>query len=308
MSALEDRLSDYLTLRRSLGFKLERPGQLLAQFVAWMEEADESTITVDLAVAWAMQPVGADPIWWGARLHAVRIFAGYLQSIDPGTEIPPADLLPARSRRAEPFDYTDADIAGLLAAARSIHSPLRAATYETLIGLLAATGMRVGEALRLDRCDIDLTVGLLQVLGSKFGKSREVPLHPSVTTALANYTRVRARWCPRPVDPSFFVSTTGTRVIYQNVHTTFRHLVRMAGIEARSRRCRPRIHDLRHRFAVSTLLAWHSNGIEIGPMLPVLSTYLGHACPSSTYWYLHATPELFGLVAERLESAMEGQS
>jgi integrase len=305
MSALANRLSAYLTLRRSLGFKLERQGQLLASFVAWMDEADESTVTVELALAWATQPVGADPSWWGARLGAVRIFAAHLQSSDPATEVPPADLLSAGSRRAEPFGYTDADIARILAAARSIRSPLRAATYETLIGLLAATGMRVGEALRLDRCDVDLSDGAVRVLSSKFEKSRQIPLHPTVTAALSDYTRLRSRLSPCPVAPSFFVSTTGTRLIYSNVQFTFQGLVRVAGIEARSQRCRPRIHDLRHRFAVHTLLGWHRAGIEVEPMLPVLSTYMGHVDPSSTYWYLQATPELLAGVVDRLETSGE---
>jgi integrase/recombinase XerD len=305
MSALADRLSAYLTLRRSLGFKLERQGQVLASFVAWMDEAGESTITVDLALAWATQPVGADPSWWGARLGTVRIFAAHVQSSDPATEVPPADLLSAASRRAEPFGYTDADIAGLLAAARSIRSPLRAATYETLIGLLTATGMRVGEALRLDRCDVDLSDGAVRVLSSKFGKSRQIPLHPTVTAALSDYTRVRSRLGPCPVGPSFFVSMTGTRLIYNNVQFTFQGLARVAGIEARSPRCRPRIHDLRHRFAVRTLLGWHRAGIEVEPMLPVLSTYMGHVAPSSTYWYLQATPELLAGVVDRLETSGE---
>jgi integrase/recombinase XerD len=308
MSALADRLSAYLTLRRSLGFKLERQGRLQADFVAWMDEAGESTITVELALAWATQPVGADPSWWGVRLAAVRTFAAHLQGVDPATEVPPADLLSGGRRRAEPFDYSDADIAGLLAAARSIRSPLRAATYETLIGLLAATGMRVGEALRLDRCDVDLSDGLVRVLSSKFGKSRQIPLHPTVTSALSDYTRVRSKLCPRPVAPNFFVSTAGTRLIYNNVHFTFQGLARMAGIEAHSKRCRPRIHDLRHRFAVHTLLGWHRAGIDVEPMLPVLSTYMGHVDPSSTYWYLQATPELLTGVADRLETSWEVQS
>jgi integrase len=303
MSDLGRAVAEYLATRRALGFKLERDGQLLPDFVASLDQAGLTTVTIDAALAWATRPAGADPSWWGARLAIVRGFARWLAAFDPATQVPPADLLPMRSRRAEPYPYTDDDIAALMRAARAIPAPLKAATYETLIGLLAVTGMRVGEAIRLDRGDLDCDDGVLTVRDTKFGKSREIPLHPSTAEALAAYSRLRDRLCPRPTTPSLFISTAGTRLIYKNVHRKWLDLVSRAGLEPRSRRCRPRPHDLRHRFAVTTLLGWYRAGANVEARLPQLSTYLGHVAPSDTYWYLHAAPELMARAAQQLEAA-----
>ena len=187
MTALADALTDYLTMRRALGFKLDRTGQLLADFVAHAERVGADCVTVELAVRWATQPAGAEPYWHAARLSAVRGFTRYLVTLDPATQIPPADVLPGRSRRAVPYLYTDADIAAVMAAADDLRPRLRAATYATLIGLLAATGMRVGEVIALDRGDVDLGCGLIVVRDSKFGKSRQLPLHPTTIEALRRY-------------------------------------------------------------------------------------------------------------------------
>jgi integrase len=298
---MADQLRDYLVMRRSLGFKLERQGPLLADFVAYLDRAGATRITTELVVAWATQPVAADRSWWAARLSAVRVFARHLASIDPDTEVPSADLMPAKSPRAVPFIYCADDVAALMAAAGRIPTPLVAATYRTLIGLLAVTGMRVGEAIRLNRDDLDRDEALLVVRDSKFGKSREVTLHPSTLAALNQYAALRQRLCPRPSAPALFVSTTGTRLIYKNVHYRFHELAQAAGLRPRSARCRPRPHDLRHTFAVNTLLGWYRAGIDVQARLPLLSTYLGHIDPGSTYWYLSATPELLALVAQRLE-------
>jgi Site-specific recombinase XerD len=305
MSELAHAVQDYLDTRRALGFKLIREERLLGQFAAFMDQAKLSTITTDAALAWATQPVGADPCWWGSRLGVVRTFASWLRAFDPGTQVPPADLLPYRSHRAEPYPYTDADIAALVAAT-TISPPLRAATYQTLIGLLAVTGMRVGEAINLDRTDLDTAGGVLTIRHTKFDKSRELPLHPSTMEALAAYTRVRDRTCPHPRTPALLVSTVGTRLIYKNVHQTWLDLVRQAGLRPRSPRCRPRIHDLRHRFAITTFLGWYQGGADVPARLPQLSTYLGHVDPGSTYWYLHAAPELLALAAQRLEAQKGG--
>lgn len=305
MSELARSLKDYLAMRRALGFKLERTGDLLAQFVEYLDRIGAHRITTELAVAWATQPEKADPSWWGSRLRAVRPFARYLSTLDPSTEVPPADVLPFSYRRATPYLYSEADIASLMRAARAITSPLRASTYQTLVGLLVVTGLRVGEAIRLDRQDVDWANGLLTVRNSKFGKSREVALHASTVAALGDYASLRDRLCPRPSSGSFFVSTKGTRLIYENVHFTFHKLVSQAGLKRRSDRCRPRPHDLRHTFAVRTLLAWYREGADVQAVLPRLSTYLGHINPSTTYWYLSATPELLTLAGSRLEQAME---
>lgn len=303
MSGLSDGLADYLQLRRGLGFALGRPASLLASFVAFAEAEGAGYVTTQLAVEWAVQPAGADRSWHAARLSAVRMFAGYLQALDPRTEVPPAGVLPGRSRRAEPYLYSPAQIAALMGAAAAIRSPLKAATYQTLIGLLAVTGMRVGEAIGLDRCDVDLDAGVITVRQGKFGKFRQLPLHPSAVTALAGYARLRDRHCPRPASPAFFVSLTGTRLIYKNVHYRYHQLTRAAGLEPRSARCRPRIHDLRHSFAVATLICWYRDGGDATARLPVLSAYLGHIDPGDTYWYLEAAPELLTLAAARLQAA-----
>jgi integrase/recombinase XerD len=256
MSALRGHLEDYLALRRGLGFSLGRPAQILAGFVGYLEQAGAVTVTTGHALAWATEPAGADPTWWRARLAAIRPFARYLAPRIPGTEVPPRGLLPGpSSRRAVPYLYCEEEVAALMTAAGAIRTPLRAATYQVLIGLLAATGMRVGEAIGLDRDDLDAGQGLLTIRSGKFGKSRQLPLHPSTLQALAGYARLRDSAHRRPAEPAFFLSATGTRLIYKNVHFTFRKLVKAAGLRPRSAACRPRIHDLRHTFAVTTQMS-----------------------------------------------------
>lgn len=304
MSALATALAEYLTIRRRLGFKLARHGQLLDDFVAYLDEQGAATVTTELAMAWARRPAGTDPSWWGARLSVVRVFARYLRTINPATEVPPADVLPARSQRATPYLYSSSDVDALMTAARRLPSEHRALTFTTLIGLLAVTGMRVGEAIRLDLDDIDWSEGTLTIRASKFGKSREVVLHPTTVEAVRAHAERRQQLRPRPRTSSFFVSLAGTRLIYQNVHFTFHELVEEAGIRPRSARCRPRPHDLRHTFAVNTLLAWYRDGLDVRGRMHLLSTYLGHLDPADTYWYLSATPELLGLAGERLERSL----
>ena len=305
MSGLRDALGDYLSLRRSLGFKLERPGQLLEDFTGYLDAAGAPTVTTELALAWATAPADADPAWWRARLAATRPFARYLAAFIPGTEVPPAGLLPGpASRRAVPYLYSPAAIGALITAAAAIRAPLRAATYQALIGLLAVTGMRAGETIRLDRPDVDLRAGLLTIGESKFGKSRQLPLHATTVAALAGYATLRDQRHPRPATAAFFLSLTGTRLIYKNVHFTYHRLTQAAGLSPRSPQCRPRIHDLRHSFAVTTLLRWYQDGDDVAARLPLLSAWLGHADPASTYWYLTGTPELLALAATRLETSI----
>ena len=223
--------------------------------------------------------------------------------------MPAAELLPWRPRRATPYLYSDAEIAALIDAADTLRFPLRVATYKTLIGLLAVTGMRVGEAIRLDRDDLDLAHELLVVRDGKFGKSRELPLQPSTIRALRDYLRLRDRLHPAPSAPALLISPAGTRLLYCNVHATFRHLLCRAGLQPRSASCRPRIHDLRHTFAgpnpCSTPTAPKA---DVQARLPLLSTYLGHVDPGATYWYLSAAPELLALAGERLERHLEARS
>ncbi len=306
MSALGQAVDDYLLVRRVLGSKLESEARLLADFVAFVEAAGTTTVTTELAVAWAKLPgEDAHPSYLGRRLCAVRGFARHLQAFDPATEVPPAQLLPVRPCRAVPYLYSEADIAALIGAARSLTPALRSATYQTLIGLLSVTGMRIGEAIRLDRDDLDWDEGLVTVWHSKFDKSRELPLNPSTLKALRAYASLRDRLCPAPKAPSFFASSAGTRLVYVTVQGTFARLARHAGLAARSERCRPRLHDLRHTFACRILLGWYRDGVDVDAHLPRLSTFMGHADPSGTYWYLSAVPELLSLAAERRDHIRE---
>ena len=306
MSRLRTAAEDYLQMRRALGYKLESQGQLLFAFVGYLEQAQAATVTIELAVTWATEPAGADPVWWAKRLSVARQFIRYLQTIDPACEVPPARLLPYRARRATPYPYTPEQIAALMRAADGLPLPLQAITYRTLIGLLAVSGLRVGEAIGLDRGDIDDHEALVRVINSKFGKSREVPLDSSAMRALAGYRQRRDQLCPRPACEAFFVSTAGTRLHAANVRRVFNRLVGVVGLTPRSARCRPTLHSLRHRFAVSTLLDWHRAGVDAHARLPWLATYMGHTEPANTFWYMTATPELLALVAERLEPALEG--
>ena len=302
MTARREALADYLDLRHSLGFSLKRDAKLLAQFLTYLDEQRSDTVTTAAAVAWASLPAPASPGWLGMRLSVVRSFAAYLHTLDPATEVPPPGLLPGRGRRAVPYLYSDSDITALLAQAERLRTPLRTATMQTLIGLLAVTGMRMGEVLALDDSDFDVTDGLILVRHAKLGKSRQLPLHPSAVTALVAYRRLRDHEFPFPVTEALLVSTAGTRLLNYNVGQTFAKLTRQAGLTARSPSCRPRPHDLRHTFAVRTLLEWYRDGGDVAARLPLLSTYLGHVAPTNTYWYLQAAPELMAEAARRLET------
>lgn len=308
MSPLRQALEQYLSVRQALGFKLVSYRNQLPTFVAHLEQAGATTITSALAVEWATKPKDVHPYTWTVRLSMVSNFARYLKELDPACEVPPADLLAHRRRgRPAPYLYSDNEIAALVEAASTLSPPMRAATYRTLFGLLAVTGMRVGEAIHLDRDDVDLEHGLLVVWHSKFRKSREVPLHPSTVEALRSYAQRRDEVRRRPKQPSFFVSTVGTRLCESAVRSAFGCLVRSVGLEPKSGSGRPRIHCLRHSFAVATLVDWYRDGGDVTARIPQLSTFLGHVDPASTYWYLQATPELLSLAADRLEHFLEKQ-
>jgi integrase len=204
--------------------------------------------------------------------------------------------------------YSDDDIAALIAATSSLHTPLRRATFATLIRLLVVTGIRVGEAIALDRGDVDLAAGRLVVRHGKFGKTRELALHPTTVEALRRYQRLRDRTAPVTGTSALLVSTAGTRLLYCNVHHAFHRLVAQAGLAPRSGSCRPRIHDLRHSFAVAAMLDAYAAGQDGQTRLTLLSTWLGHVHPGSTYWYLSASPELMALAGQRLEAHLGAQA
>jgi len=302
MSQLSCHVSDYLAMRRALGFKLAKEGRLLRDFAAFAEAAGTSTVTTGLAVAWAILPRNASPVWAAQRLSMVRGFTRYLQAVDPAAQIPPTGLLPARTRRVTPYIYSDAEVAALMTAARMLRNPLKAATFETRIGLLAVTGLRGSEAMALDRGDLDATAGLLTVRATKFRKSRQLPLQVTTLRALGDYQALRDQLCPAPATSSLLISTTGARLCQATVQPAFRHLLRQAVIGRGSSRPRATIHSLRHTFAVKTLLGWYRDGQDVQARMPALSTYLGHVAPAATYWYLTGTPELLALAAGRLEA------
>jgi integrase/recombinase XerD len=304
---LEQAVTDYLAVRRALGYKLVEQGRALRAFVSYLDTVGAPTVTTQLAVAWATQPTGCSPVRWAQRLAVVRGFARHLQAIDPQTEIPPLGVLPHRCRRVAPYLYSDTDIKALLAAARALRSPQRAVTYETVIGLLAVTGMRSGEALRLQRDHIDWEEGVIIVWNSKFQKSRAIPLHSTSLRALRRYTRIRDKFCPHPTSAAFFVSATGSPLDQGHFHKVFSSLVCQAGLDRAGQR-RPRPHDLRHRFAVATLIGWYRAGVNVEARMPLLSTWLGHGNPENTFWYLSAVPELLRLASQRLERAEKARS
>ena len=302
---LREALADYLRVRRRLGFAMLQDGRLLEGFVEFLEQAGAERITTELALRWARMPVHAHPHRWRQRLSVVRGFARYLATLDPASEVPSKDLLPGTRQRLAPHIYTEQEITELMAAAGRLRPPLRAARHQTLIGLLTVTGMRPGEALALDRQDINLRHGVVHVRAGKQKKQREVPLHPSTITALRNYARLRDARFPEPSTPAFFIGARGRRMPRQELNRTFTQLVREVGLEGRGARAKPRPHDLRHALAVHTLLDWHEAGEDIDRRMPLLSAFLGHVDPASSYWYLEAVPELLELISRRLEQLPE---
>jgi integrase len=299
MTDMRAHLDDYLRLRRDLGFKLYFPGRVLPSLISYLEQAGATTITTELAIAWAGQPAGVLPINWAHRLGAARGFARYLKAIDPATQIPPAGIWPTATPRPQPWIWAEDDIIRLLQAAGSMRHPLRAAAHQALLGLIAVTGLRLGEAIALDNADADLDDGILTIRDSKTGRARLVPVHPTTARALRDYTARRDQLCPSPRTTAFFTSSKGTPLRVSNVDLAFAELTTELGLRTPGSR-RPRIHDLRHSFAVRQLIAWHRAGEDIDAKLPLLSAYLGHLSPEGTYWYLQAVPELMELAVARL--------
>jgi integrase/recombinase XerD len=300
MSALEARVEEYLAIRRALGFKLAGYDTVLCEFTHWLDNMGASVLTADLALAWAQSRPTSSPIRQRQRLMIVRGFAEYLCAIDARTEVPSKDLLPARHHRINPYIYSSTEIAALMAAARSLTPPLKAATYETFFGLLACTGLRFGEAAGLDRLDVNIAETSLLVRFAKNGRSRHVPIHATTVRALRTYAARRDQLCPHPLTPSFFVSTRGGRLAHSSVQAVFARLRHLTGLDQRSGRL-PRIHDFRHSFVVRTMLTWYGDDVDVQARLPLLSAYVGHVDPKASYWYQQATPELLALAAQRLD-------
>jgi len=311
MSTIHDALETYLALRRELGSQMRGPAAHLRRFVEFLDRERASVITIELALRWATAPADATSATWAQRLGDVRRFAAWLSATDSRTEVPPQGLVSERYQRRPPYIYTDEEVARVVREAARLPSPLglRAYTYATLFGLLAATGLRIGEALTLDRDDVDLRAGILRVRYAKFGKSRFVPVHDSTRRALRRYEKRRDVLLPRPLSPTFLLSERGTRVTQSSARYNFAVVSRAVGLRPPTTGGRhghgPRLHDMRHRLAVRTLVRWYREGRNVERELPKLSTYLGHAHVADTYWYIEAVPELLQLATERATDRRE---
>lgn len=303
MSQLQNHLDDYLALRQALGYKLRTHGPSLKNFVKFVEVSKIASITAEVALAWSMKPANADPKWWAYRLRMVHHFARFVHGRDPETQVPPLDLLPYSQRRKPPHIYSDDQMTRLIAAAATLpsHNDLRGFTYSTLFALLWVSGLRISEALGLNREDVDPVNNFLSIRNTKFGKSRLVPIHPDTCQALQLYAWRRDRTLPLVKSPSFFLTVFGTRPTRTVAEVTFRQICSQIGIRNPSQRKGPRIHDIRHTFAVRTLVDLYKNSHDIDQGVYALAVYMGHIGPSSTYWYLSAVPELMELVRGRLE-------
>jgi integrase len=299
-------------MRRGLEFKLHDAGKLLLRLVTFMEQHHASYITLQLALAWAQQPSNVQPTEWAHRLSIVRLFARHRSATDPRTEVPPNGLLPFRPKRARPYLYSAQEIKALLRAALALPTSrggLRPWAYHCLFGLLSVAGLRLGEVRNLELPIVDLRAAVLTIRGAKFGKSRLVPLHASTRDVLADYLRRRNRlWATRPVSSYVFISNRGNRLDRGAIRRTFYALSRQIGLRGPSDRHGPRLHDLRHRFAVMTLLRWYRSGKDPERRLPILSAYLGHVHVSDTCWYLSAWPEMMREALSRLKRCWEGRS
>lgn len=302
MRNLQKDLRHYIDVRRALGYKLRKHEPRLTEFVAFLEAKGSDHITIKLALAWATESSKGHKHSCFERLSFIRSFAKHMSSMDARTEILPTGTARRPEIALRPYIYTCEEIERLMEAARNLFSPrgLRCHTYYHLVGLLATTGMRSGEAVRLANDDVKLSEGLITIRESKFGKSRVVPLHHTTAEALAGYKAQRNAFLKKVEAPTFFVNERCRSI--SNPHKSFRDICSAAGLQRTRNGIRPRMHDLRHTFAVQTLLAWYRAGADVERQLPILSTFLGHSHVENTYWYISSTPELLGAACERLES------
>jgi integrase/recombinase XerD len=304
MTAIGRAVGNYLTLRRTLGFAQVSDARPLRDFARFLDEHRARYITLDLALRWArLSPAG--PPRWAIRLGWVRRLARHLSASDARTEVPPIGLLPRSYRRKQPYIYTRDEVRKLMGAARRLPSRtgLRPATHSTLIGLIAVTGLRTSEAITLNNTDVDLAAGVITIRQTKFRKSRLVTVHTSTVRALRRYVHLRDKACPCRASEPFFVGEVGRRLSHDVVQRTFAQLSCEAGLRLPSDRRGPRLHDLRHRLAVMTLVRWYRSGLNVESQLPTLSAFLGHSEVADTYWYLSAVPELLRFAADRLDAS-----
>jgi len=312
MKSLQDHLTEYIAARRSLGTRLQEPAQTLRRFIVFLARRHAPHITTHLALEWSQQSQGVQRATWARKLSMVRQFARWMNAIEPRHQIPPHGLLDVRHRRNPPHIYSDEEIARLMTAATGLASPqgMKALSLETLIGLLAATGLRPGEASALEIGDVDLQNGVLIIRESKFGKSRHVPIHPSTVTALKHYAYRRDQIFRHSGSSYFFVSDRGTALDLGTVRQWFCKISRACGLRKRveGHRCGrgPRLQDLRHTFATKRMVEWYRSGCNVAGQMPKLATYLGHSSVGCTYWYIQAVPELLELATEFQLTSKQG--
>jgi integrase len=300
--SIVEQVQEYLEFKRSCGYQFEVPGKELMLFARYaVLVGHKGPLTTELVVRWAKLPQDADPRYWATRYDIVRRFAEYRFLFDPAAEIPPKGLLGPSKRRLSPYIYSDGEIAAFLQAASQLAPTdgLHSQTYVTLFGLLVSTGLRISEALNLSRQDADLKTGVLTIRETKFRKSRLVPVHPSTLQALRHYSEIRDSYHPGARSTLFFLSAKGTPLNYRGVLYVFLKLRR--GLIRQKVNRKPRVHDFRHTFTVRRLLKWYEEGINLDQKILALSTYLGHAQVTDTYWYLSAVPELLAIVSDRFE-------
>lgn len=313
MSTIRDSMVQYVAVRRALGSSFHEPALALDHFVDLLEREGSEFITTDLALRWAMEPKHVEHATWGRRLSQVRGFAKWLNAADIRNEIPPKRLLDSRRRRNAPHIYTEQEIELLMGQAAQLHSRtgMRAQTYSTLIGLLVATGLRPGEAIRLDRADVDLVNGILSIRESKFGKSRFVPIEESTRVALERYSLYRDQLFSLRLSEAFLVGESGKRLNACSARSMFVRMSRAVGLRATRQDGRdgrgPRLQDFRHSFATGRLVQWYRAGLDVSRELPKLATYLGHVDVGVTYWYIEAVPELLQLAAKYLDGDRPGE-
>jgi integrase/recombinase XerD len=314
MTTLRQAVQGYIEMRRGLGFKLQEAGRGLIDFAGFLEQNDAPNITTELALAWAQRPSHAQPSHWARRLGYVRGFARHHAAVDPRTQIPPDSLLPFRPKRARPYLYSKEEIQQLLSAALAMPSRytrcrLRPWTYYCLFGLLSVSGLRLGEARDLKLFDVDLDAAVLTIRGTKFGKSRLVPMHASTCRVLQDYIKRRQQHCAaQAASPYLFTSVLGNRLDLGDIHRTFYALSRQIGLRGATATRGPRLHDMRHVFATNTLVRWYEAGQDPERLLPILSTYLGHVHVADTQWYLSGSPELMKEAMRRLERCWEDRT
>jgi integrase len=312
MKTLRQHLTEYVAARRALGTRLEETAHALGQFVNFLARKRARFITIPLALEWSQQSKDLQRATWARKLSNVRQFASWMSVIEPRHQVPPRRLLDVRHRRGKPHIYSNEEIGRLMIEAAKLKSPtgMKPLNLQAVIGLLAATGLRPGEAAALEMGDVNLEVGVLSVRESKFGKSREVPIHPSTVAALKRYARQRDQIIRNPGGPFFFLSDRGAGLNLHTIQKWFREISPACGLRKGPNGHRygrgPRLQDLRHTFATKRLVEWYRAGCDVAGQMPKLATYLGHSSVACTYWYIEAVPELLELVTEFQLTSTQG--